>query len=396
MRILLAGSTSIPNPNGGGISTYVAILQRELQRLGHEVDILFQDRRRLKYHMPNNGRSLIKRKVKKLISAKLKSFYMKKRLKIRPSIMALEKERYCFEAAAAYFGLNNYDVIHAQDVLCSRAIRRVKPKHVPLVLTSHGDFIIGKGKYSYLSEYHGALSSDHMIVASEWLKNRFVKKFGVPANHISVIPNGLDISSFLTRLGEPIEKSPNDKKIILCTARLAEIKGHKYLLRALRKLKKVRVDWECWLAGDGNMKKKLEAQCKKLDVQKQVRFLGKRNDIPKLLNRSDIFVLSSLQENCPYAVIEAQIAGKPVVVSNAGGIPELVNHKVTGLLSPAGKSTDLYKNLKLILEDSSLRTTLADNGKQQALEHGSLDQMLTFTLEIYERVRRSTNNLALD
>lgn len=388
MRILLAGSISIPNIGVGGISTYVFTLKRELQRLGHEVDILFQNPPRTKYYMLNNGRSVSKEAIRKRIRRKLQALYAKKRWKIPPAVRFWEVERYAYEMGAAYFGLEKYDLIHAQDVISAQAIWRVKPKHIPLVVTIHGDFLPVKGRYFTMLESRGAVSSNLTIAPSRWMKNRLVKKYRVPANHITVIPYGLDLANFLARAGEPVTKSPLEKKVILCVARLAPVKGHRYLLEALAKLKKVRRDWECWIAGDGPLRKTLEKKSKRLHLQHHVRFLGKRHDVPRLLHRADIFAFSSVQECRPFAIIEAQMAGKPIVSTNAGGIPELVEHGVSGLLSPIRNSEAIYKNLKRVLEDEALRASLAENGQKRAFNHWSVETMLHQTLGVYERVIR--------
>ncbi|MFY0543712.1 glycosyltransferase family 4 protein [Brevibacillus sp. H7] len=388
MRILLAGYISIPNIGVGGISTYVFTLQRELQRLGHEVDILFQNPPRKQYYMLNNGRYVSKETIRKLIRAKLRAMYTKRRWKIPPAIRFWEVERYSYEMAAAYFGLDKYDLIHAQDVISAQAIWRVKPKHIPLVLTVHGDFLPVKGKYFSMLESRGAVSSNLTIAPSQWMKNRLVNMYHVPANHITVIPYGLDITNFLARTGKPVTKSAGDKKIILCVARLAPVKGHRYLLDALAKLKRVRRDWECWMAGDGTLRRTLVRKSKRLHLQHHVRFLGKRRDVPQLLNRADIFAFSSVQECRPFAIIEAQIAGKPIVSTNAGGIPEIVQHGASGLLSPIRNSEAMYRNLKRALEDEALRASMAENGQKRALENWSVENMLNQTLAVYERVMK--------
>ena len=124
---------------------------------------------------------------------------------------------------------------------------------------------------------------------------------------------------------------------------------------------------------------------KSLDLEKHVLFLGGRNDVPALLNQADIFVLPSVQDNHPYSVMEAQIAGKPVVVSNAGGIPEMVTHLQTGLVSQAGNSKQLYYHLKMTLEDEDLCNRLAENAKQWGRVHWSLPVMIEQTINVYER-----------
>ncbi len=381
MRILLAGYTSMPYI--GGVATYIEILRRELQRLGHQVDILVHKPGMRQYYMPTNGRHLDKALVKTPIRAYLSALYARHRLPVHPVAKKYEVERYCFEMAAAYFGLEAYDVIHAQDLISARALWRIKPAHVPLVVTLHSYW---DNRPSYISFFKscGAASSDRTIVPSNWLKEKLVHHHQVPEHHLEVIPNGINPARFFPV--PPRHKLPSEPTIFICTARLSAEKGHFYLLEALAKLMRVRSDWQCWLVGNGPLRKKLRLQCLRLGLQNHVVFMGNRNDVPQLLQRADIFVMASVKDIFPYAVLEAQMAGKPVVVTNAGGISEMVHHGVTGLLSPAGQSEEMYENMKLLLENEHLRQSIAENGRKLALEKWSVDSKVKRVLDVYKKV----------
>lgn len=398
MRILLATYWYLPHV--GGVSTYVYTLKRELERIGHEVDIFAHHPDMQKYYMPNNGRFLDKPKIKDLMYEKVLGYYNENLPQVDPWIRWREIERYSFETAATVFGLTKYDMIHTQDIISTRALWRVKAKRTPLIATIHGclatEFLFSgevKGKdtlpwyYVAAEEYYGATSSDITMVPTQWLKNLMVNEFNVPSNHITVVPYGMDIKSFKKRMNESSDLNPpSDKKVIACPARLVPVKGHEHLLNALAKLKQERNDWVCWLIGNGELLKKLERKSQKLNLEENVIFLGNRKDVPALLKQADIFVLPSLQDNQPFSVMEAQVAGKPVVVSDAGGIPEMVAHDSSGLISPAGQSDPLYYNLKRVLEDDVLRSRLAHNAKEWGLFQWSLDTMMARTLAVYETV----------
>lgn len=125
-------------------------------------------------------------------------------------------------------------------------------------------------------------------------------------------------------------------------------------------------------------------QRNELGLQKEVLFLGKRDDIPALLHLSDIFVLPSLIENQSVSLIESQIAGKAAIVSDSGGLPEMVDHKVTGLLTPVGDITALADNLEKLLRDDTYRTKLGANAKKWGIEHWSMDSMIKQMIKQYE------------
>ncbi|GAX91996.1 glycosyltransferase family 4 protein [Effusibacillus lacus] len=398
MKILLATYWYLPHV--GGVSTYVYTLKRELEKMGHEVDIFAHHPDMQKYYMPNNGRYIDKPKIKDPIYEKMMTYYEQYLPQVDPWIRWRDIERYSFEAAAAVFGLKKYDLIHTQDLVSTRALWRVKSNDTPLIATIHGclatEFIYSreiKSKNSlpwhYVSaeEYYGSTSSNITMVPTHWLKNLLSTDFNVPGSHLTVVPYGMDINAFFKKMNAKTAVNvPPDKKILVCPARLVPVKGHKHLLNALAKLKEERDDWLCWLIGDGRLRRKLEKQTISLNLQDHVIFMGNRQDVPALLKQADIFVLPSLQDNHPFSVMEAQVAGKAVVVSDAGGIPEMVTHKITGLISPAGESELLFQNLKRVIENDSLRCQLGENAQQWGMLQWSLDTMMERILTIYEKV----------
>lgn len=398
MRILLATYWYLPHV--GGVSTYVYTLKRELERRGHQVDIFAHHPDMQKYYMPNNGRYLEKSKVKDLIYEKVLVYYNEQLPQVDPWIRWRDIERYSFETASTVFGLSKYDLIHTQDIVSTRALWRVKPEKTPLIATIHGclatEFLYSgevKSKdslpwyYASAEEYYGATSSNITIVPTNWLKNLLVDEFNVPADHLKVVPYGMDIPAFKKRMQQPSEFAfPKDRKILAVPARLVPVKGHQNLLSALARLKRDRDDWICLLLGDGELREKLERRAERLNLLDNVIFLGNRDDVPYLLKNSDIFILPSLQDNLPFSVMEAQLAGKSVVVSDAGGIPEMVEHGKTGLIYPAHQAESLYQNLKKLLANDVYRQKLGDNAKQWATLQWSVDTMMERTLDVYESV----------
>ncbi|WP_312876236.1 glycosyltransferase [Paenibacillus alginolyticus] len=128
-----------------------------------------------------------------------------------------------------------------------------------------------------------------------------------------------------------------------------------------QQIEKNRNDWVCWIVGDGSKKIDLQSQCIELGLEYDVLFWGNRNDIPTLLSKSNIFVLPSLLDNQPLSIIEAQITGKPVIVSNAGGLPEMVKHGLTGVVSLAGDPQALCTLIHYLMEYESYRKSLVSS-----------------------------------
>ncbi|MEH7385215.1 glycosyltransferase family 4 protein [Bacillus sp. JJ1521] len=404
MKILLA--TFWPLPQAGGVWSYVQGLYKALINMDFEVDILSHHTIEKKYHIINDGRSINKAIITDSVQKNFQPFFKSSHPDMY-SIIKHETERYGFEAAAAYFDLKKYDIIHTQDVISAKALSRVIPKDTPLISTLHGCYTfeyirhvkkavteseLQKWKQTYISRYfaaeehYGGVVSNVTIVPTIWLKNLLKNEFNIPEKQLTVVPYGIDIEHFIKNMEEQTEPSPPEANIIIgCPARLDRVKGHKFLLEALAKLKQQRNDWICWFIGDGILRKELKNHAKYLGIEEQIIFLGTRKDVPALLKQLDLMVLPSLQDNHPFALMEAQIAGKPIVTTDAGGIPEIITHEKTGLISPKGESDILYQNIKRVLENKTLSNRLSAAAKEHAMNNWPIDRMINRTLAIYQQ-----------
>lgn len=414
MKILLA--TYWPIPHVGGVWNYMVQLRKKLESLGHEVDMLGYDEDNISVYIVNENRKVDSDKILPLLEAKLNQ-------QTYPAIYAnelvkyTEFHRYVYELSAAYLGLEKYDVIHTQDVISTASIDRVRPENSTLVATLHGSVAheirhqlktVHKSKTSYMARVYydelerlGAASADVTIVANEWLKNILTNEFQVPNEQIKILHYGFDTENFIKRSKEKSSIiRPKNKKVIIYSGRLVELKGVHHLISALSELKKVRKDWVCWIVGNGDYQEELKVQRKVLGLEDDILFFGKREDIPYLLTNSDIFVLPSLLENQPLSVIEAQIAGKAIIVSDAGGLPEIVEDGVTGLVTPAGDTKALYKKINLLLDDEKYRKRLGSNAKKWGMTHWSIDKGVKELIEIYKGAisvsGKGENNVASD
>lgn len=370
MKILLATNWELRH--SGGIATYLQQMKRGFEQWGHHVDILARQDGSQDYTF-NHKPFLKNTSVKKMMDTYLRRHFKSKGVYAAPAIETMELNRYGFEWAAALLDLSRYHILHAQDVISARALARVRPRKIPLISTIHGSLsrenVPGKRHpltdYYGAQEYYGILSANKTIVPSQWMKRFFTEEYAVPAKQITTIPYGIDCEVLLQRSEQTTDlKVPQNKAVILCTARLSPVKGQIVLMRALAKLKMKRTDWICLFAGSGPLEKLLKNQSRYLELEHHVTFLGDRDDVPQLLKLADIVVLPSLQDNQPFAVMEAQVVGKAIVTTDAGGIPEMVVHGRTGLLSPAGKHNGLYQHLLQVLQDQHLRRTLAKNSKR--------------------------------
>ncbi|MFC5701174.1 glycosyltransferase family 4 protein [Cohnella faecalis] len=409
MRILLTCYFYLPST--AGLWPYVKELKQALEREGHEVDLLTHHPDVLKYYISNSGKFVMKYKVKYQVQEKVGPLYDQYFPGLDARVKDYEFERISFELAASCFDLWKYDLIHAQDVISARAMARIKPKQTPLIATLHGAFaheqllqeeIKSKDSirwhYAMFRDHYGAIAADEIIVPSEWLKGMLIKENNVPSDNITVVPYGIHIDSFMERMEQtPLIGPPNNKRIIACPARLSVEKGHKYLLEALVKLKQERDDWVCWLMGDGVLRDELMQLTKECNLQHNVLFMGSQHNVPVLLKISDIFVLPSIQDNLPFAVMEAQLAGKPIVVTDAGGLPGMIEHNKTGLIAKAGSGESLYLNIKEALDNEALRESMGKNAREFGLSNWPIERMIAGLFAVYEetikkgdKVRKAT------
>jgi glycosyltransferase involved in cell wall biosynthesis len=121
-----------------------------------------------------------------------------------------------------------------------------------------------------------------------------------------------------------------------------------------------------------------------LGIDKQVRFLGARAEIPELLNAMDIFVLPSLSEGLPMSVLEAMGCGLPVVATRVGGIPEVVVDGQTGLLVASEDAQQLARALETLVQQEDTRMTLGQQGRMRVVTHFSLHRMVQEYQTLYE------------
>jgi glycosyltransferase involved in cell wall biosynthesis len=390
-------------PHVGGVNTYINVLRKELLKEGHHVDVLAHHTpKNDKIYMLTTGQYIDKAKIKDIVYKKVNAYYDQYHPYVEDWIRWREIERYTFELAAPLFNLNQYDLIHTQDIISTRALSRVKPRHVPLVATIHGllatEHVIAgditskksaKWEYVLAEEYFGAISADQTIVPTNWLKRKLThNRIGVPKHALHTIQYGIDREDFLQKYHEQgtgyvplIEKG---KTVFICPARLVPVKGHRYLLEALAILKGKRDDFTCWIVGDGKLSQELQTLSQQLNLQDVVHFLGSRNDVPQLLANSDVLILPSVQDNHPFSIMEAQVAGKLVVASTAGGIPEMVKHGVTGYLFPRKNSRALAEILHYVLTHPVKSKKVARQGKEWGLRHWSPKTLLNNTKRIYK------------
>jgi glycosyltransferase involved in cell wall biosynthesis len=211
------------------------------------------------------------------------------------------------------------------------------------------------------------------VAVSEAVRQRLVEDEGVDPEAIVVIDNGVDTETYHPLPARDLPEArrrlglPEGGLLVGAVGRLTPVKGFDHLLEALSALAVEGLDLHLALVGDGPERQSLEKRCATLGLGEIVSFLGVRRDLPEIFPAFNVFCLPSIREGSPQVLLEAMACGCPVVASTAGGIPEVVENGVSGLLVKPGSTPGLTDALRRTLTDEGLRRTLAAGGRRRIL-----------------------------
>ena len=237
--------------------------------------------------------------------------------------------------------------------------------------------------------------ADRIIAVSEKTRIHHLQSGEFNSEKVVTLYNGVDIACFkntdeaqqaTTRqaLNLPINSS-----IIITVAVLREPKGIQYMINALPTILEQIPNAHYLIVGDGPYGASLQDRVKALAIEDHVTFAGHRTDVPDLLACSDIFVLPTLGDALPTVLIEALAAEKPIVASNVGGVPEIIENNVNGLLvSPADSSSLANACLKL-LRNNELAQQIVLAGRKTVQQRFQINVQIEQLSKIYEKVSAS-------
>lgn len=222
---------------------------------------------------------------------------------------------------------------------------------------------------------------DFIVFLSDSEKEQFEKKFGFLPKKSAVIATGIDAKKFenLDRRKLRAGLELGDKTAITFVGRLIEVKGVEYLIEACAELKE---DFYLLIVGDGLLREKLAkmAEC----LGKKAVFLGWRRDVPEILAASDIFVLPSVSEGLPVALLEAMAGGKACIVSDIG-LP--IENEETGLIVSPKDSHALAVAIDRLINDRGLRERLGKNAREVVKKDYSWEKAVEKYIEIFNSLR---------
>ena len=251
-----------------------------------------------------------------------------------------------------------FDLIHSHFTWpCGYVGAKLKEKYnVPLVITAHG-FDIYKLPFKDLDwqrKIQYVLSSADYIITVSKNNSDYIKKLNVDTP-VKILPNGYKDDLFYPMNQLQCKRKlnlPLNNKIILNVGNLSEVKGHKYLIEAMKEIVKFRKDVLCIIIGEGKLRNTLQRQINNNGLSKFIKLVGRRphSEIPIWINACDLFVLPSLNEGNPTVMFECLGCGKPFIGTNVGGVPEIIKSNDHGLLTDAGNSHKLAEKIKTALD----------------------------------------------
>jgi glycosyltransferase involved in cell wall biosynthesis len=284
---------------------------------------------------------------------------------------------------------HKFDIIHTH-AYSAGTIGRMSAflAGVPVIISHNQNIYNYYNKYYHFVERLLSYITDGIICVSDVVKKFANETQGIDTKKLVTIYNGIEnvrsvsgkeTSGLRKELGIPVNYS-----VIGTIAQFSEKKGLGYLIRSASILLKLRKDVNFLLVGDGTIMGELKQLCHNLKIGENVIFAGERGDIPEMLSLIDIFVLPSIREGLPLAILEAMACGKPVIATNVGGVPEVIKNGINGILVQPKDPDALHNAMKELLNDAAKRKKMGREGMDICAKSFSSKVMVDRIEELYE------------
>lgn len=296
-----------------------------------------------------------------------------------------------FSRLTRFLREKQFDIVQtwlfAANVYGRLASRRAK---VPVVLTTEMAVDLWKSRAHLALDRWLARDTDRIIGNSQAVVD-FYQEAGIPAEKLVMIHSGIAEEEPTTIDPREVRRElgiAEDAPLLLFAGRLAEQKRVDDLIQALDLLQHVEPSLVTLIAGDGPLRSRLEDLAQAFDLLNpgRVRFLGHRDDVPRLLAASDLLVLPSLYEGLPNIVLEAMRFRKAVVATSAPGTTEVVSDGKTGLLVPTRSPKELARALRTLVRDPELRSQLGEAGRARVETDFRVSAMIEQFATLYEQL----------
>jgi glycosyltransferase involved in cell wall biosynthesis len=293
-----------------------------------------------------------------------------------------------------YVDTEDVKILHSHNYKSNfYAWRALSNDNVRWVVTNHGRRLGFKLLFYNLLDTVIARRADKLIAVSDEIARK-MKLAGINPEKVHVIKNGINLNRFIKNIGSnSIKESLGIKKeirVIGTIGSLTKEKGHVYLLKAATNVIERFPEVMFLFVGDGKERMNLEKVASKLGIEDKIIFSGMREDVPEILSILDVFVLPSLNEGLPMALLEAQGARIPAVATRVGAIPVVLEDGVTGILVNSKDPEAISGAIIRILEDHDSALSMAQKGFERVRDNFSSEKMASKYLSIYKELIEGT------
>ncbi len=228
-----------------------------------------------------------------------------------------------------------------------------------------------------------------MVVPSQAIKGFDETRAGLRGERIWVVPNGVDAEALAVEEGKVAIRAglgmDPGAPVAGYVGRLeVPVKGLAHLLEAVAALRQEGSPCTLGVFGEGPWEEEMRRRARALGIQGLVRLYGVRRDIPRVLKALDLLVLPSLMEGCPNVILEAMAARVPVLATRVGGVPEMVEHGLTGWLVPPGDPQALARGIREMLQDRAAAMEMADRAHAWVRANRGMDVTARALARVYE------------
>jgi glycosyltransferase involved in cell wall biosynthesis len=262
--------------------------------------------------------------------------------------------------------------------------------NVPHITTMHGSRYYAARWQRRLAMRFAARADSSLVAVSNQLAASLRADLHFAPERVTVIPNGVSPTPAVTpTLKEELGLSANDR-LLVSVGNLYAVKGHRFLIDALALLASAHPTTHVAIAGRGDLATALTEQANALHVSNRVHLLGLRSDIPNVLAAADVFVLPSLSEGLPLALLEGMFAARPIVATDVGEVRTVLGSD-SGIVVPPGDAAALAAAIGALLRDPARARQLGARALARAAEEYGLDRMVDRYAALYAGLRPRTH-----
>lgn len=274
--------------------------------------------------------------------------------------------------------MHRADVVGVLAAIGLRDVKVVSTIHNMAKFDIHG---IVRKIYTFFPIRFAQGNMEKIFTVSEDTKNETVTYFKLAPSKVFTLLNGIDPEELYVDVSSQEMRNrlgfTRQDFLLTSVGRLSDGKGHKYLIKAVKYLVEKGVgSIKLLLVGKGEVEDELKQITRIHGLEKNVFFLGYRNDIPNILNCSDIYVHPSIWDSLPRSLLEAMAVGLPVIATNVSGIPEVVHDEFNGFLVEPRTDVDIAERILKIKNDEQLKNRIAQNAKKFVLKNCTMDNMV--------------------